>query len=303
MMSSVANTVSQAWLQGVGHSERRSNGRAMLEHISKELREAVLANKGQGQAAASPANLQFIANMPAPANTPLETPTLDPTYIPTQYLCPHALFWQAPIASDTTNGNMAEIGYFVEWDRTSTPGVALGTMRRFFVNPTQYGTTSPYLIYATASATSTNPINWLSTSVVDPVTTATSPSYSGWFADNVIAFWVRCLDSSGSVIPPAATGDQYGVSAPLGFDSRAGYKDSAGNFHPGPVLPGAVELAIVTVDSRTAKLISAPITATPSKIVTQTSFGTDIIAFMNGLPANVKTGAQLFTTTVDIPVQ
>lgn len=276
LVASMVGLVSVAWQKGVGQNERRSNGRALLGALSRELQAAVIPAKNP--AVPSPANLQFIANISSGAGP------ANPTFIPSVALNPHALFWQAPIATDTTHGNLAEVGYFVRWDTTTTPGTARGGMYRFFVNPS--ASSGNYLVY---SLSGSNPVNWLS--VVDTVAPATPPDYQGWFADDVIAFWVRCLDSAGKPITKTAAG----ITVNYGFDSRQGYTDSNGVIHPPPALPAAVDLAIVTIDSRTAKRISTPILATSA---TPETFWADIDAFMAALPAAVKPGAQLFSTTV-----
>ncbi len=74
------------------------------------------------------------------------------------YLYPHALFWQAPLATVNLSGGagkMAEVGYFVRWINTSSSNPR-AILCRFFVNPGD----SNYLIYS-------QPTNWLTSSVLD----------------------------------------------------------------------------------------------------------------------------------------
>jgi hypothetical protein len=234
-------------------------------------------------------NLQFIANLPSN--------TVNATVIPGNCLNPHGLFWQAPVASHTSRGNMAEIGYFVRWD-TSQPGSARATLCRFQVDPADASgnKNANYNLYDLNSTTG-QPANWLVP--IPTVAPAVAPSYQGWFADNVIALWVRCLDSQNQPITENAAGTQLNFG--YGFDSRQGYTDSQGLIHPAPALPYAVEIAIVAVDSRTALKIQTPlvaVTTTPGDFDKGSGTSGSVAYFMNNLPATIKPGAELFTTQI-----
>jgi hypothetical protein len=98
------------------------DGRAVLELMSRELSQAVI----------SP-NLQFVQNPSLPSALK-------------QRANSDSIFWQAP-ATSTSNGNLAEIGYFLA-ENPANSGGAIYQLKRFFVTPTDTANykifTSPY---------------------------------------------------------------------------------------------------------------------------------------------------------------
>ena len=86
----------------------------------------------------------------------------------------------APVATETSYGELAEVGYFVKWEG------ARASLRRLFVNPSRPDSASAtgvspnenFLIYK-------NP-RWLSDTLVKAVAPATPPAFKGLFADNVV---------------------------------------------------------------------------------------------------------------------
>ena len=263
----------------------------MLQFMVRDLELAAI--QSSYPSATNSANLQFVANLPTnPSNN---------TTIPADLLNPHAAFWQAPVANDKTRGDLAEVGYFVRWD-TSQADVAKATLCRFFAQP---GSTN-YLIYDSVGGAA---VNWLAPGTIGSVAPATkSKNFKGWFADNVIALWIRCLDSNGDPILANSQGTSFGNG--YGFDSRQGYRytNTATTVVTKrvPALPTAVDIALVTVDPRTAAKITptvaASIQALYASINTPDNFGRDksvpgsVAFFMDKLPEQIKSGAQVFTT-------
>src|SRR5438552_691359 len=123
LLMEVVNRASATWVQAQGQVERRHNGRAIADFIGQELQAALLPVDPTGSS--NKLNLQFVLN-----------PKIGDG---------DAVFWQAPLATDQTNGDIAEIGYFLKW--TGTTGTPHGQLCRFFVNPTPQGVpNSNYLI-------------------------------------------------------------------------------------------------------------------------------------------------------------
>jgi hypothetical protein len=89
-------------------SLRAANG---LPPMARELQ--VARQPVPMPSATNAANLQMVAS--------LKNAT---TKVPAGNLYPHALFWQAPVAKNTSMGNIASVGYFIRWDTTSQPGRA-----------------------------------------------------------------------------------------------------------------------------------------------------------------------------------
>jgi hypothetical protein len=268
---------------GLGNNSRRSNGRTLLDFIGKDL-ELAARPLSYPSPPGGPSSLQFVANVTSASSGS------NPTLIPSADMNPHAFFWQAPIAANTNMGNLGEIGYFVTWDSTSHPGVAKAQLCRFCVDPAAASssvTNSNYSIYPSPGS---SPSNWLSSSLIGAVAPASAPSFEGWFADDVIALWGRCLDDQGNPLIQSQAN-------PYAYDSKLSYTDTNSVVHPPPAFPAMVEFAIVTVDARTAQRIHTPILATASN---PANFFKEIDAFMQSLPANVKPGARLYTTRVKL---
>lgn len=335
LLFTILNQVSSTWTQVGSQIEMQQNGRSILNLIASELRVAAL-----------PQN-RVNPNVTLPNSDPYD-PSLqlivDPPQLPangTEYLCPHAIFWQAPIATDTTYGNLAEIGYFIRWDTTTPPAKPTNpraVLCRFFVNPTAPGAGgSNYLIYPPNPLGDWTPNTWISSAVLDAVApgtsgpTTTANTYPGWFADNVIGLWVRCLDGNGNPIVMIPANGSYPLTN-YSFDSRlgymaqdvqgnnyyhakSGYADSSGIEHVLATLPKTIEIAIVVIDSRTASYVTAipsyaPFPHAPfaptgaGRAVHSTdspmNFWNDINYFITNLPPRIAHGAHIYSIRVPL---
>ena len=93
VLAALSTQSEQMWRQGENQKQYREKARATLDYMGRELRLAVLG--------ADPAKtgLEFVIN-PSGVN---------------QSNFPNSFFWQAPIATDSTYGNMAEVGYCAIW--------------------------------------------------------------------------------------------------------------------------------------------------------------------------------------------
>ncbi|XHR30568.1 MAG: type II secretion system protein J [Chthoniobacteraceae bacterium] len=218
MLGTIVGTVGSYFRATSGRSECALSARAIADYIQTDLKAALLPLYPDDT---SNRSLQFVLN---------------PAAFTESYKNGDALFWQAPVANDTTYGDIAEVGYFVKWlTGTSSP---VPVLCRFFVEPAAPSATSYYNIYK-------SPDNWLNQTTVDAVAPATSDRYfAGLFSENVVAIWFRCLDGQGSVYKGRA------------FDSRNGAQDSSGKLQR---LPSAVQVSFVVLDSRTAARLTAAI--------------------------------------------
>ena len=102
ILLSIAGSLSSFWQMGISHNERRSSVLAAFSRMARDLRFAA--------APVNPAstNFQFVIN---------------PTNVGANYRLPQAAFWQAPVASDRARGDMALVGYFVQWVAESNGSV------------------------------------------------------------------------------------------------------------------------------------------------------------------------------------
>jgi hypothetical protein len=247
-MSQMLFTIEAAWTMGEARKERMQNARAISDFIGNELRASLLP-----VARTNVSGLQFVVNPTAIGST--------------TYNNHDAIFWQVPLATDQTLGDIAEVGYFVQWD-TTNPANPHSQLCRFFVNPGTGTTPNPYfLIYS-------NPLAWLSASTLKSVAPADQAnSYQGLFAENVLGLWTRCLDSYGNPIIYNGSGVAFKGAT---FDSRQGY--SYRSPPTGPLvsvvacaLPPVVEVSVVTIDSRAAARIGPTQKAAISSLVASSS--------------------------------
>jgi uncharacterized protein (TIGR02599 family) len=294
LLFGVVYQTNNVWQQGSSLINSRQRARNIFDFMQRDISSAALpADRSQTN------SLQFVTS---------------PSQLDSSYQNPHSIFFQAPVATDTTYGDVAEVGYFVRWD-TSNAANPRGVLCRYFVNPENPTATVNFLIYSNPAAWLTDAlINTVAPGVVDKVDSANS--YRGWMADDVIALWVRCLDSDGNPIlkngkavsyAPAYSFDSrlgYLYTGPKGNIIKTGYQDATVSGRPYKVLctlPRMVEIALVLLDAPsaghlTAKPAAAAITSPP----TAGSFAADIKAYVQKLPSGVRTGARIYTIRIPL---
>jgi len=253
------------WQFGQSRNERRTAGQSVLDRMARDLRQAALPSSRSNTN-----SLQFVIN---------------PSGVSAAYELPQAIFWQAPVATDgSTNGNLAVIGYFVQWVEGRP------SLTRLLINPSS---SSYYSIYS-------NPSSWMNDNILTNNASATAASgYVGLLADNVIGLWIQALDPQGN--PIQQTGGLSGEN----FNSRLSYAytnsayPALASTNMAPVLPASVQVAIMVIDSRTAKRLTG--TEKPAASSLTGNFWADIQTFYNSLPPAIQKGAEIQTTTVDLP--
>ena len=262
------------WQQGQAHNERRTVAQAVLDRMTRDISQAVLP-----MARSNTNSLDFVIN---------------PSWITTNNY-PQSIYFQAPVATDGgNNGNLAVVGYYVQWIN----GTA--TLTRLLINPSS-------TVYAVYSGTHNA---WISNSLLTnaPATfvSSTSPNnYGGLLAENVIGLWVQALDPLGH-----PTQQSINTTANYGevFDSRYPYAytnyDLIGGggttgyivTNAASAFPASVQIAVAVVDSRTAKRI----TSIPTYPALTGNIWTDVQNFYNHLPTAVQKGTEIQTTTVPL---
>ena len=228
MLGGIFSQVSRAWIIGESGVERRRSARAMTDFITAELRGA--AAPVDRVTTTGKSNLQMLINPPA-SSLPDECANAD------------SIFWQAPIATESTFGDLAEVGYFVRWDPHSKTA-RRPTLCRFFANPSSAnsdGAASPvpnpqFLIYR-------NP-RWLSPELIHEIAPATPPAFRGLFLENVAGFWVHAFQPDG--IELLTNGKKT-------YDSRTGYRFKVANGTTQErFLPARVQISIAQIDAQNA---------------------------------------------------
>ena len=274
MLSVVFNEISRAWQKGEGRGERRRSARSLADFIAAELQGALLPVETVGKAGQG--NLQLLINPPS-------------SQVPDDFRNADAAFWQAPIAVETSLGEVAGVGYFVKWMKTDAAPVPRPVLCRFFVNPSAQSSSGAFTknpdfkIYDP-----TNPDSWLNKSLLDGVAPADKAhGYVGLFAENVIGLWLRCTGLDGVELPKA-------------FDSRKGYPltvkyaDASGNQQTKierRYLPASVTVSIAQLDSRLAVRMD-PVWESVRKLSRDTGVR-DAADFVDRMQTEAKSNAAL----------
>lgn len=268
------NHVGTAWKNGEAQMSKSQDGRSICDFIARELQGALLP-----VLKSDTANLQFVVN-PGDFSSAFRAQNA---------IFGDAIFWQAPLATDQTLGDVAEVGYFLKWDgpTTSNPRARLC---RLFVNPVSSGSANSYfLIY-------NQPDHWLTQEVLDYATPANqSASYQGLFVENVVGFWTTCLGPDGTSITKAADGSLYSYN----FDSRLGYISSNGT-NAACALPAAVDVSFVLLDSQSAvRVTQTQRTAIESLVASSRNADAFVTAaFTDSRLNSIKKGLRPFSTRV-----
>jgi len=267
LVTGVLGQLNRMWVQTEAQNQRERSGRGLLNFLARDIRKAMLPFP-----ASSSTSLDFVIN-PTAIGSPASA-----------YNYHDSIFFQAPIATDsiaTSVGEVAEVGYFVQWQPASGSQVQTAQLCRFFVNPTD---TTDFLIYA-------NPAAWLSTANLTDVASGGSPNYAGLLAENVIGLWINPYDKNGN---------PYFTSTSRIYDSRnpPNPPDTAGT----PNLPAMVDISILVLDPATAKRLGSGGAASVSAVQTlvQSASITNADQCLSSLPAVLQPGASCFTTRVQL---
>lgn len=257
LLGTLASNVSRVWQNGSAQSDRRRNVRAIVDLISADLSGALLPVDPAAEP--SKPNLQF---------------TLNPSAVPEAYRHPDALFWQAPVATDQSRGDVAQVGYFIQWDTETNPANPRARLCRFFVNPTE---SSSYRIY-------TDRLNWLTDDIINEVAPAhnrldlSQNQRAGWrglLAEDVIGFWARWRDSSHKQVTT--------------YDSRVTME-----------LPRVVEISIVQLDAMAANRVTPDLQGRLAALTRASSDANDFINRLRETPefAALVPGARAMSASV-----
>lgn len=301
VLFSITENVGTAWVRGEGQMEKRRNSRVLLNLITSDLKSALVPRAHDFNSGSS--NLQFVLN--------------PPIGLPEDILNPSALFWQAPVGSGTRFGELAEVGYFVKYNASPANGATRFQLCRFFVpssvndpaaplDPERATRNPDFLIYDRA-----NRFAWLREDILRKYTDATAPAYRGLFAENIIGFWVRCLDPEGQPITQTASytktdGSRVDSSAyPANtYDSAQGYRyrNASGQVVdvPPPALPHSVQVSIVLLDSRAAANLTAAEADTIRQGYSAVRDAATLSAFVANLPLSVRSSAWEFSARIHL---
>jgi len=230
--------------------------------------------------------LEFVVN---PQNL-----SLSPTYQSRD-----AIFWQTPLASDQSLGDVAEVGYFVQWIARTQGAQQTPNLCRYFVNAGISGasgtTANPsFLIYS-------NPGAWLSGSgAISTIAPANQVNgYQGLFAEDVLGLWVQCLNTNGSQITQDANGNSLATTHSYSFDSRVGYMDPSSSTVPRH-LPAAVNLGFAMIDDRSEKKVTSSLMNSILALVTTSTNASSFVsaAQANSIYRPIVPGLRSYQTTI-----
>jgi type II secretory pathway pseudopilin PulG len=266
ILLSIAGSLSSFWQMGISHNERRSSVLAAFSRMARDLRFAAVPINPAST------NFQFVVN---------------PGSVGTNYKLPQAAFWQAPVASDRSRGDMALVGYFVQWvaeTNGSTTNFVPKLCRLLIDTNFQFA----------------HPTNWVNDALIASEAPADKASgYQGQLAENILGIWMQPLDQARRPITTNASNAAY----PNGeFDSATGYRTILTNgtntvsYTFSRALPASVEVAVVAVDARTARRL----TGNERPGARTANMTNDVNTFYNSLPEGIKKGARIYSTAIDL---
>ncbi|CAN5393355.1 hypothetical protein BH09VER1_BH09VER1_08230 [soil metagenome] len=162
VLASISNHALTIWSRSESKSDLREAGRSAINLIGSELKQAVLPVYR--------------------ADTNSLRMTVNPTNISSTYLNRDAIFWQAPIATSRTKGDLAIVGYFIRKDGN------VSKLCRLFVNPDDPN----YVGY-----NGPKPIDDSLLDLMAPATDA--QDLQGIFLENVPGMWITAYQDANNV--------------------------------------------------------------------------------------------------------
>lgn len=236
ILAGVSSQVSKLLTTGISQNQNRVNARAAMSFMAKELKQASIAKQKTFTVGTTPVSALHLV--------------INPSSVTERYKNPDAVFWQAPIATTTTSGDIAEVGYFVYRDEkpdVTGKRVFHSDLMRLFVNPTD---TTNYRIYS-------QPGSWLDGGLLDKFIPTRLNNYQGLFLENVIGLWVIPFKDNGRPMN-TVLGPNTEMTTNHDYDSRHNNITSA----PIDRLPSMVQVSLLVADSTTIKRLSGNITVT-----------------------------------------
>jgi hypothetical protein len=268
VLVSIASSLSSFWQIGIAHNERRASALAAFSRMERDLRFASAPINPEST------NLQLVIN---------------PPNVGTAYKLPQAAFWQAPVADDRSRGDMALVGYFVQWVNEVNGAVtnSIPKLCRLVMDSTNFQFRKPS--------------DWVTDSLIASNAPADKASgYDGQLSENVLGLWLQPLNQAKHAI----SHDGSNIVYPNGeFDSTKGYQATLTDgtnsitYTFRHALPASIEAALVVVDARTAKRLAG--TEKPGAR-SSTNMWDDVNAFYNGLPPQIQKGAQIYNTVIEL---
>ncbi len=243
----VLGQFNNAWTKSSGQNERQQNGRALLNFLAQNIEQAMMPLNGATN------SLQFV---------------IDSANLPAAYGNRDSIFFQAPVATDGSAGEVAEVGYFVQWQPNNTAQLC-----RFLVNPTD---TANYQIY-------TNTSSWLSQGIVQEIAGGAAPGYAGLLGENVIGLWINAYVRS-------VTNGVTDFNVVNQYDSRTNNS----------TLPVMVDISILALDSVTAKRLSSASVTGIQAVVRNATNAAEGLANLSQVSRAVQAGASSFSTRVPL---
>lgn len=196
VLVAISNHALRTWSRNENKSDLREAARSAINLMGSELRQAALpVYRGDTK------GLQFVVN---------------PSSVSAAFKNRDCIFWQAPVASSRTKGDLAIVGYFIRKDGN------VPKLCRFFVNPDD----PDYQIYSSPDA-------WVTDDLLNSKAPANEASdLQGVFLENVPGMWITVY--SDAATPYAAD-----------YDSRTA-----------KVLPARVEISLALMDKTGARRVA-----------------------------------------------
>jgi type II secretory pathway pseudopilin PulG len=250
VLAGVTESASRAWREGQSRTETFQSARTSLEIVARELAPAIVDTRMQFVVA--PGSILTDAGA---ANVAPNTP---------------ALLWMAPLGEQ---GSLRCVGYYLYRDDARK----FHRLKRIFIAPPTAAKPSPYFPRMVNTSnprdpelhTSPTDAQWFTRSweaaAFDEENANNAQAVVSSAADGVVAFWVQCLDALGNPVPllsqssihpkselhyNSAAYFQAATSTPFDGGNSFQYLAASPQAMKANRVPAAVDLTIVTIDSR-----------------------------------------------------
>lgn len=167
VLASISNQALSVWSRNEQKSDLREAARTAMNLIGSELRQAALPVYR-----ADTNGLQLVVNPPGVSGA---------------FNNHDSIFWQAPVATSRSKGDLAIVGYFIRKDGNASK------LCRLFVNPDD----PDYAVY-------TAPEAWVNDALLDAKAPADETSnLQGVFLENVPGMWITTYSDAVTAYPAA----------------------------------------------------------------------------------------------------
>lgn len=295
LLAAIYQHVDRIAAQAAARQQRDQTARVAFQAITRELQQINLPPPSLRTVAVAGNRGDIATNA---RSLPLALQADSASLAASNAISGNSVYWPASLASTNETQSVAFLGYFVRWIKDQDR--VRPVLCRLQATDTNF-----------SALQNTNAL--LSAATLNQFAPADETSgFRGWFVENVLAIWVRALDSRGNPItqaPIVINGVVSVTSTNLygNFDSSQGFQTVTGtqtNRAFAPALPASLEVALVIAEDRALKN-NTVIHSVPANLTTNSqAFWTNINTYLTQVQAaDARLGKSLrvYSTRIGLP--